>query len=191
MNLIDKVAVVTGASNGIGREIAIMLAKQGASVIINYRSSAEKAEEIKAELLSKNLRAEIFQADVASFSEAQSLIDYAVEKFGRIDILVNNAGVTADNLIMRMTEEDFDRVVAVNLKGTWNCSKHAARYMMKQRQGKIINISSVVGLVGNPGQSNYAASKSGVIGFQNHLRRSWQNAMLRLMLLLPVLLKPI
>ncbi|HHX80487.1 MAG TPA: 3-oxoacyl-[acyl-carrier-protein] reductase [Acholeplasmataceae bacterium] len=171
MNLIDKVAVVTGASNGIGREIAIMLAKQGASVIINYRSSAEKAEEIKAELLSKNLRAEIFQADVASFSEAQSLIDYAVEKFGRIDILVNNAGVTSDNLIMRMTEEDFDRVVAVNLKGTWNCSKHAARYMMKQRQGKIINISSVVGLVGNPGQSNYAASKSGVIGFSKSLAK--------------------
>lgn len=171
MNLKDKVAVVTGASNGIGREIALTLAQRGASVIINYRSSAEKAEKLKEELLSMNLQAETFRADVSDFSEAQSLIDFAIQKFGRLDILVNNAGITADNLVLRMTEEDFDRVINVNLKGTWNCSKHAARYMTKQRSGKIINISSVVGIVGNPGQSNYAAAKAGIIGLTKALAK--------------------
>lgn len=171
MNLKDKVAVVTGASNGIGREIALTLAQRGASVIINYRSSAEKAEKLKEELLSMNLQAETFRADVSDFSEAQSLIDFAIQKFGRLDILVNNAGITADNLVLRMTEEDFDRVINVNLKGAWNCSKHAARYMTKQRSGKIINISSVVGIVGNPGQSNYAAAKAGIIGLTKALAK--------------------
>jgi 3-oxoacyl-[acyl-carrier protein] reductase len=171
MNLIDKVAIVTGASNGIGREIAVCLAKLGATVVINYRSSPEKASEIKDELLSKNLSVEVFQADVSIFSESQKLIDFAIEKYGRLDILVNNAGVTADNLIMRMTEEDFDRVIDVNLKGTWNCSKHAAKYMAKQRTGRIINIASVVGIVGNGGQSNYAASKAGIIGLTKSLAK--------------------
>lgn len=171
MNLKNKVAVVTGASNGIGREIARALAKEGAAVVINYRSSKEKAEALKEELLSLGLQAETFQADVSSFSEAQSLIDFAVERFGALDILVNNAGITADNLILRMGEDDFDRVVNVNLKGAWNCSKHAAKHMAKQRSGKIINISSVVGLVGNPGQSNYAAAKAGIIGMTKALAK--------------------
>ena len=171
MNLKNKVAVVTGASNGIGREIARTLAKEGAAVVINYRSSKEKAEALKEELLSLGLQAETFQADVSSFSEAQSLIDFAVERFGALDILVNNAGITADNLILRMGADDFDRVVNVNLKGAWNCSKHAAKHMAKQRSGKIINISSVVGLVGNPGQSNYAAAKAGIIGMTKALAK--------------------
>lgn len=171
MYLKDKVAVVTGASNGIGREIAKRLAEGGAAVVINYRKSKEKAEELKAELHSLGLQAEIFQTDVAVFSEAEKLINFAIEKFGRIDILVNNAGITADNLIMRMSEDDFDRVLNVNLKGTWNCSKHTAKYMAKQRAGRIINISSVVGIVGNPGQSNYAAAKAGIIGMTKALAK--------------------
>ncbi|NLD25742.1 MAG: 3-oxoacyl-[acyl-carrier-protein] reductase [Acholeplasmataceae bacterium] len=171
MNLSDKVAIVTGGANGIGREIVHILAAQGAKVIINYRSSEDAAKNLQAELADNQCQVDIFRADVASFSEAEKLVEYVVEKYGRVDILVNNAGITADNLIMRMNEDDFDRVIDVNLKGTWNCSKHAAKYMVKQRSGKIINISSVVGLIGNAGQSNYAASKAGIIGLTKSLAR--------------------
>ncbi|MDD4000713.1 MAG: 3-oxoacyl-[acyl-carrier-protein] reductase [Bacilli bacterium] len=171
MNLKDRVAIITGASSGIGREIALTLARLGASVVINYCSSTEKAVKIRDELKVENLDAEVFQADVSIFKDALELIDYTIEKYGRLDILVNNAGVNADNLILRMSEADFDKVMNINLKGTWNCSKHASKYMAKQRFGRIINITSVVGLIGNAGQSNYAASKAGIIGLTKALAK--------------------
>lgn len=171
MNLEGKVAVVTGGATGIGSEIARKLASLGAAVVINYNSSSTKATELVNDLLSKGLKADCIQANVSSFEESQKLIDFTVEKFGRIDILVNNAGVTADNLIMRMSESDFDKVISVNLKGSWNCCKHASKYMTKQREGKIINISSVVAIMGNAGQSNYCASKAGIIGLTKSLAR--------------------
>lgn len=171
MNLSDKVAIVTGGANGIGREIVRVLASCGAKVIINYRSSEDAAKNLQTELADNHIQTDIFQADVALFSEAERLVNFAIEKYGRLDILVNNAGITADNLIIRMNEEDFDRVISVNLKGTWNCSKQAAKHMVKQRAGRIINITSVVGLIGNAGQSNYAASKAGIIGLTKSLAR--------------------
>lgn len=171
MNLEGKVAVVTGGATGIGSEIVRKLASLGAAVVINYNSSSTKATELVNDLLSKGLKADCIQANVSSFEESQKLIDFTVEKFGRIDILVNNAGVTADNLIMRMSESDFDKVISVNLKGSWNCCKHASKYMTKQREGKIINISSVVAIMGNAGQSNYCASKAGIIGLTKSLAR--------------------
>lgn len=171
MNLQDKVAIVTGGSNGIGREIVRTLASLGAKVIINYNSSETKAIELQSDLAKQNFEVEVFKADVASFKESEELINFAIDKYGRLDILVNNAGITSDNLIMRMGEEDFDRVININLKGTWNCSKHATKYMAKQRFGKIINISSVVGIMGNAGQTNYAASKAGIIGLTKSLAR--------------------
>lgn len=171
MNLQDKVAIVTGGSNGIGREIVRTLASLGAKVIINYNFSETKAIELQSDLAKQNFEVEVFKADVASFKESEELINFAIDKYGRLDILVNNAGITSDNLIMRMGEEDFDRVININLKGTWNCSKHATKYMAKQRFGKIINISSVVGIMGNAGQTNYAASKAGIIGLTKSLAR--------------------
>lgn len=171
MNLDGKVAVVTGGATGIGRDICKKLASLNATVVINYNSSSAQSLELVNELNEKGYKADCIQANVAEFIESQKLIDYAVEKYGKIDILVNNAGITQDGLILRMREEDFDKVIEVNLKGTWNCSKHAAKYMTKQREGKIINISSVVGLIGNAGQSNYCASKAGVIGLTKSLAR--------------------
>lgn len=171
MNLQNKVAIVTGGATGIGREIVIKLANLGAKVVINYNSSAEKSLELVNELTSQGLFAECIQANVSDYSQAQKLIDYVIEKHGRLDILVNNAGITADNLILRMEEEDFDKVINVNLKGTWNCCKHASKYLTKQREGKIINIASVVGIIGNAGQTNYCASKAGVIGLTKSLAR--------------------
>ena len=171
MNLNGKVAVVTGGATGIGREIAKTLASFGANVVVNYNSSAKEALELIEEIKALGKEASCIQANVANFNESQKLIDYAVTTFGKIDILVNNAGVTADTLILRMTEEDFDKVINVNLKGTWNCCKHAAKYMTKQREGRIVNISSIVGLIGNAGQTNYSASKAGVIGLTKSLAR--------------------
>ncbi|HEY8363946.1 MAG TPA: 3-oxoacyl-[acyl-carrier-protein] reductase [Haloplasmataceae bacterium] len=168
MDLTNKVAVVTGGATGIGREICKTLDSLGATIVINYNSSIESAQN-----LSKELRQEAFlvQANIANFEEAEKLINETVNKFGKIDILVNNAGVTQDNLILRMKEEDFDKVINVNLKGTWNCCKHVAKQMSKQRSGKIINISSVVGITGNIGQTNYSSSKAGVIGLTKSLAR--------------------
>ncbi|HOI47242.1 MAG TPA: 3-oxoacyl-[acyl-carrier-protein] reductase [Bacilli bacterium] len=171
MNLTNKVAVVTGGATGIGREISLKLASLGAIVVVNYNSSAQAASDLVNEIQANKGTANLIQANVSKLDEAQKLIDFAVEKYGKIDILVNNAGITADTFIIKMKEEEFDKVIEVNLKGTWNCCKHAARYMQKQRFGKIINISSVVGLIGNIGQTNYCASKAGVIGLTKALAR--------------------
>lgn len=171
MNLKDKIAVVTGGATGIGEQITKKLALLGATVVINYNSSAKNALTLVEELTNLNCKVDCVQANVSDFDESLKLIEYTTEKYGRIDILVNNAGVTADNLILRMSESDFDKVIQVNLKGTWNTAKHAAKYMTKQRYGKIINISSVVGVMGNAGQSNYCASKAGVIGLTKSLAK--------------------
>jgi 3-oxoacyl-[acyl-carrier protein] reductase len=163
--LMGKNAVVTGASRGLGRSIALKLAELGANVILNYRSSANSVEEVVTAIEEKGVKALAVQGDVSSFEDAKNIIDAAVKNFGSIDILVNNAGITKDGLLMRMKEEDFDNVIEVNLKGVFNCTRHAVPIMMKQRSGRIINISSVVGLAGNAGQANYAAAKAGIIGF--------------------------
>ncbi len=171
LSLENKVAVVTGASRGIGRAIALELAKRGAAVVVNYNHAADKAQEVVAAIRETGGQAEAFQANVAEFAQAKALIDFAVKTFGGIHILVNNAGITRDNLIMLMKEDDWDAVIATNLKGTFNCSKAAVRPMMRKRWGRIINISSVAGTIGNPGQTNYSASKAGQIGFTKALAR--------------------
>ncbi len=171
LSLEGKVAVVTGASRGIGRAIALELAKRGAAVVVNYNRAADKAQEVVAAIRAAGGQAEAFQADVADFAQAKALIDFATQTFGGIHILVNNAGITRDNLIMLMKEEDWDAVINTNLKGTFNCSKAAIRPMMRKRWGRIINISSVAGQIGNPGQTNYSASKAGQIGFTKALAR--------------------
>lgn len=171
MNLESKVAIVTGGATGIGRSIALGLAKAGATVVVNYNTSENDAKALCEEIKSLGQNCDYIQANISKFDEAAKLIDFAYEKYGKIDILVNNAGITKDNLIMRMSEEDFDRVIETNLKGTWNCSKHVLKYMTKQRYGKIINISSVAGIVGNAGQTNYAASKAGIIGLTKSIAR--------------------
>lgn len=166
-----KVALVTGASRGIGREIALTLAKEGATVIINYNGSKERAEEVKNTIESTDGSASIYQCNVSDFQACEEMIKNLVKEFGHIDILVNNAGITKDNLIMKMKEEDFDAVLNINLKGTFNTIRHLSRQMLKQRSGKIINISSVSGILGNAGQANYAASKAGVIGLTKTMAR--------------------
>ncbi|MBL4937669.1 3-oxoacyl-[acyl-carrier-protein] reductase [Clostridium sp. YIM B02515] len=169
--LTGKVAVVTGAGRGIGRAIALKLSKLGASVVINYRSSIKEAQELIDEIKSNGGNAEAVQGDVSSLEDAEKVIKFAVEKFGRLDILVNNAGITKDTLLLRMKEEDFDKVLEVNLKGVFNCTKHASAIMLKQKSGRIINISSVIGLIGNAGQANYAAAKAGIIGFTKSIAK--------------------
>lgn len=159
-----KTAVVTGASRGIGRAIALELAEQGAQVIINYNGSCENAGKVKQEIEAKGGNAETIPCNVGDFEQCAELIGGVIKTFGSIDILVNNAGITRDGLLMKMSEKDFDDVLAVNLKGAFNTMRAAARQMIKQRSGRIINMSSVVGICGNAGQVNYAASKAGVIG---------------------------
>nr|WP_283244835.1 3-oxoacyl-[acyl-carrier-protein] reductase [Gehongia tenuis] len=159
-----KCAVVTGASRGIGRGIALELARRGMNVVINYNSSAEAADALIREIEEMGVRALAVQADVSDFEAAGRLIQKAEETFGRVDVLVNNAGITRDGLLMRMKEEDFDRVIEVNLKSAFNCMRHAVRGMGQRRYGRIVSLSSVAGVVGNAGQANYSASKAGVIG---------------------------
>lgn len=171
MLLSGQVALVTGASRGIGREIALDLARDGAKVVINYNSSAEAALDVVEEIRAGGGEAEAFQADVSKLDQATALVDKTIEKYGRLDILVNNAGITRDTLLMRMSEEDWDRVIEVNLKGYFNCSKAAIRSMTRARRGRIINISSVVGVRGNAGQVNYASAKAGVIGMTKALAK--------------------
>jgi 3-oxoacyl-[acyl-carrier protein] reductase len=161
----NKVALVTGASKGIGRAIAQRFIEEGAKVAFTYLSSVEKGQALEAELVALGGEAKGFRSDASSGDQAEKLINDIVEHFGQIDIIVNNAGITRDTLMLRMTEEDFDNVINVNLKSVFNTTKHAQRYMIKQRSGSIINISSIVGIKGNAGQSNYAASKAGIIGF--------------------------
>lgn len=165
MKLIGKVAFVTGGSRGIGREIALELAREGAHVAINYAGNKEKAEAVADEIREIGKEAIVLQGDVSDQESVQAMIKAALSHFNKIDILVNNAGITKDNLLMRMKEEDWDAVMNTNLKGVFLCTKAVVRQMMKQRSGSIINISSIVGVSGNPGQANYVAAKAGVIGF--------------------------
>lgn len=161
----NKTAIITGATRGIGRGIAIVFAKQGANIAFTYSSSIDAAKALEKELSSFGIKAKGFQSNAANFDAAQELAKNVLEEFGTIDILVNNAGITKDNLLMRISEEDFDKVIEVNLKSVFNLTKAVIRPMMKQRSGSIINMSSVVGVKGNAGQTNYAASKAGILGF--------------------------
>ena len=165
MQIEGKIAFVTGASRGIGRSIALTLAEAGADVAINYAGNAAAAEEVAVEIRKMGRRALILQGDVSQTEAAAAMLDAVVAEFGRCDILVNNAGITRDGLLMRMKEEDWDAVLNTNLKGVYNCTKAAIKYMMKQKSGKIVNIASVVGIMGNAGQANYATAKAGCIGF--------------------------
>ena len=166
-----KVAVVTGAARGIGKAIALELAKEGAIVIVNYNGSAQRAASVVTEIQNMGGKAEAVQCNVADFEAAGVFLNEVIKKYGRIDILVNNAGITRDGLLMKMTEEDFDRVLETNLKGTFNCIRHVSRQMIKQRSGRIISISSVSGVMGNAGQANYSASKAGIIGLTKSAAR--------------------
>lgn len=159
-----KTAVVTGASRGIGRAIALQLASEGANVVVNYSGSEQKAQEVVNEIEQLGAKAIAVQANVSDSESVQNLMSAAIEQFGSIDVLVNNAGITRDNLLMRMKEDEWDEVMNTNLKGVFLCTKAVTRQMMKQRSGRIINISSIVGVMGNAGQANYVAAKAGVIG---------------------------
>ena len=172
--LTGKVALVTGASRGIGAEIAKTLAKEGAFVIVNYNGSKEKAEAVAAEINAckkAESGAATYSCDVADFTACGEMIKELIASYGHIDILVNNAGITKDGLLMKMSEEDFDAVLDTNLKGTFHTIRHLSRYLLKQRSGKIINISSVSGVIGNAGQANYSASKAGIIGLTKSVAR--------------------
>ncbi|MGN0367105.1 MAG: 3-oxoacyl-[acyl-carrier-protein] reductase [Suilimivivens sp.] len=166
-----KVALVTGAGRGIGRAIALALAEKGAFVVVNYNGSEQKAEETVNAIKAAGGEAVSYQCNVADFTACGEMITALMKEYGHIDILVNNAGITRDNLLMKISEEDFDYVISVNLKGCFNTIKHLSRYLLKQRSGKIINISSVSGVMGNPGQANYCASKAGVIGLTKSAAR--------------------
>ena len=166
-----KCAVITGASRGLGKCIATKFAKEGANVVINYRNNEEEALKVKQELEDLGSQVLVVKADVSELEQAENLIKEAKKEFGRVDILVNNAGITKDNLIIRMKEEDFDSVIKTNLKGAFNCLKAVTPIMLKQKYGKIVNMASVVGVVGNPGQVNYCASKAGLIGMTKSLAK--------------------
>jgi 3-oxoacyl-[acyl-carrier protein] reductase len=169
----NKTAVVTGGSRGIGKAIAIQLSKDGYNLVINYNSNKEKALEVKSIVEQNGGQAKVYQCDVSDLSQVKKMYKSIKKSFDSIDVLVNNAGITKDNLIIRMREEAFDDVIRINLKGTFNCSKVFGRHMLKQKSGRIINISSVVGIMGNPGQSNYSASKAGVIGLTKSLAKEF------------------
>lgn len=169
--LTDKIALVTGAGRGIGRAIAQTLAAQGAYVYLNYHGSKEAAEEAVSKIMQNGGRAEAVQCNVADFQACGEMIASIIQKSGRLDILVNNAGITKDGLLMKMSEEDYDQVLDINLKGTFHTIRHASRYLLKQRSGRIINITSVSGVLGNAGQANYSASKAGVIGLTKSAAR--------------------
>ncbi len=166
MKLLDnKTAIITGATRGIGKGIAEIFAKQGANIAFTYSSSVDAANTLEKELTAYGIKAKGYQSNAADFDAAQKLAAAVLEEFGSIDVLVNNAGITKDNLLMRISEDDFDKVIEINLKSVFNLTKAVIRPMMKQRKGSIINMSSIVGLKGNAGQANYAASKAGIIGF--------------------------
>ncbi len=173
--LAQRVAVVTGASRGIGRAIALELARQGAAVVVNYHKSADQAQEVVARIREAGGRAEAFQADVADPQQAQALIRFALDTFGDLHILVNNAGITRDQILLRLSPEDWDLVIRTNLYSTFYCTKAALRHMLRRRYGRIIVVSSVAGIMGNPGQTNYSASKAGQIGFVKALAREVAN----------------
>ena len=166
-----KSAIITGASRGIGKAIAIKFAKEGANIVINYRNNEEEALKVTEELEQLGVKTLIVKADISDLKQAENLIKQAKKEFGQVDILINNAGITKDNLIIRMKESEFDQVIKINLKGAFNCLKAVTPIMLKQRSGKIVNMSSVVGVIGNPGQVNYCASKAGLIGMTKSLAR--------------------
>lgn len=166
-----KTAIVTGASKGIGATIALRLNELGYNLVLNYRSNTSSMEELTNSFTNKQTENLIIQCDISSYEDAKKLVDAAYEKFGAVDALINNAGITKDNILPLMSEEEFDLVIDTNLKGTFNCCRHIAKRMMKQKHGRIINISSVVGLAGNAGQVNYSASKAGVIGMTKSMAR--------------------
>ena len=172
MELKGKIALVTGAAQGIGRAIALLLAQKGADIVISD-INLEKAEEMAKEIEALGRKAMAIKVDVANTNDVERMVEAILERFGQIDILVNNAGIARDKLILRMTEEDWDSVLNVNLKGTFNCTKAVIKHMSKQRKGKIVNIASVVGEMGNVGQANYSASKAGVIGFTKTIAREF------------------
>lgn len=173
MNLSGKVALVTGASRGIGRGVAMTLAGYGATVIVNYNGSAAKAAEVVEEIKANGGQAEAVQCSVADLAKTQEMVNNIIEKYGQLDILVNNAGITRDKLIVGMSEEDFDAVLSTNLKGAFNCIKSVSGQMVKQRSGRIINISSIAGIKGNAGQANYCASKAGLIGLTKSVAKEF------------------
>ena len=166
-----KTALITGGSRGIGKAIALELSRNGYDIAINYRSGNDDLETLKKEIESNNVKCLMVKADVSDLESCQNMVQTIFAEFGSIDVLVNNAGITKDNLLIRMSEEEFDSVINVNLKGTFNMSKSVAQIMMKQRSGRIINLSSVIGIIGNAGQANYAASKAGIIGFTKSLAK--------------------
>lgn len=167
----SKVALVTGATRGIGRQIAITLAQEGYDIALNYRKENEELEMVRKEIEENNVKCLPVKGDVSCFEECETLVGKVIETFGKIDVLVNNAGITKDMLLMRMKKEDFEQVIDVNLIGTFNVTKHVIAFMLKARTGRIINISSVVGVSGNAGQTNYSASKAGIIGFTKSLAK--------------------
>jgi 3-oxoacyl-[acyl-carrier protein] reductase len=168
-----KTAVVTGASRGIGRAIALKLAKLGANIVVNYRNSVEAVQEVVSEIEALGVKALAVQCDISSYSDVEHMMKKCIEELGSLDILVNNAGITKDGLLMRMKEEDFDSVIDINLKGAFNCTRHVSAIMLKQRSGRIINISSVSGLTGNAGQVNYSSAKAGIIGMTKAVAREF------------------
>ncbi len=167
----DKVAMITGATRGIGKQIALTLANEGYNIVLNYRTENDELKQLKNEIESKKVKCLTVQGDVTNFEDCKQMIESAIEEFGKVDVLVNNAGITKDMLLARMKEEDFKQVIDVNLVGTFNMTKNVISYMMKARNGRIINISSVVGIAGNAGQTNYSASKAGIIGFTKSLAK--------------------
>lgn len=167
----DKCALITGATRGIGKQIAITLAKQGYNIALNYRKENEELENTKKEIEEIGVQVLAVKGDVANFENCEKFVKQVIERFGQIDVLVNNAGITKDMLLMRMKKEDFEQVIDTNLVGTFNVTKNVVPYMMKARSGRIINISSVVGISGNAGQTNYSASKAGIIGFTKSLAK--------------------
>ena len=167
----DKCALITGATRGIGKQIAITLAKQGYNIALNYRKENEELENTKKEIEKIGVQILAVKGDVANFEDCENFVKQVIERFGQIDVLVNNAGITKDMLLMRMKKEDFEQVIDTNLVGTFNMTKNVISYMMKARNGRIINISSVVGIAGNAGQTNYSASKAGIIGFTKSLAK--------------------
>ncbi len=185
----DRTVIVTGGSRGIGKAIILKFSELGANVVINYVNSANKAKELATTILNNGGKALVIQADVSNFDDSKKLIDKTIEEFGKVDVLINNSGITKDNLMLRMSESDFDKVISVNLKGTWNMCKNITRHFLKNKSGSIINISSVVGLIGNAGQANYVASKAGIIGLTKSLAKEFGSRGIRVNAIAPGFIK--